>query len=172
MILFKTGQFGIEFVLYLCYVKEMSVGFSTMKVRGFFNKERLNVLKEDSIVVRFDDVIMTDCSSAIIVPERSLREAGFIKTLTAHAHAHSKHEFQAMAQMAFYQFQDGELESTAVQGIVTVEGGKDVKKLTAGMVIYRDQKGHFHLLVHEGQNVKKLLEATHRFCTRWVRLDI
>jgi len=148
-----------------------------MNSQGFFNQEKLNVLKEDaikedSIVVRFDDVIMTDCSSAIIVPERALREAGFIKTLTAHAHAHSKHEFQAMAQMAFYQFQDGELESTAVQGIVTVEGGKEVEKLTAGMVIYRDQKGHFHLLVHEGQNVKKLLEATHRFCTRWVRLDI
>ncbi len=151
-----------------------------MKSPRFFNQEKLNVLKEDAInedsieriVVRFDDVIMTDCSSAIIVPERALREAGFIKTLTAHARAHSKHEFHAMAQMAFYQFQDGELESTAVKGIITVERGTEVEKLTAGMVIYRDRKGNFHLLVHEGQNAKKLLEATHRFCTRWVRLDI
>jgi hypothetical protein len=152
-------------------------GEGLIKSPRFFNREKLNVLKEDainedSIVVRFDNVIMTDCSSAIIVPERSLREAGFIKTLTAHARAHSKHEFHAMAQMAFYQFQDGELESTAVQGIVTVERGTEVEKLAAGMVICRDRKGNFHLLVHEGQNAKKLLEATHRFCTRWVRLDI
>jgi hypothetical protein len=129
-------------------------------------------MKEDAIIIRADDVMVTDCSSVIIVPERAISEAGYIKTLTANAHAHSKHEFHAMAQMAVYQFQDGELESKAVKGIVTVEGEAEVEKLITGMVIYRDLKGNFHLLAHKGQNIKKLLEVAHRFCTRWVRLDI
>jgi hypothetical protein len=129
-------------------------------------------MKEDAIIIQVDDVIVTDCSSVIIVPERAISEAGYIKTMTANANAHSKHEFHAMAQMAMYQFQDGELESTAVEGIVTVKGEGEVEKLRAGMVIYRDFKGNFHLLSHKGQNLKKLLEAVHRFCTRWVRLDI
>jgi hypothetical protein len=129
-------------------------------------------MKEDAIIIQVDDVIVTDCSSVIIVPERAISEAGYIKTMTANANAHSKHEFHAMAQMAMYQFQDGELESTAVGGIVTVKGEGVVEKLSAGMVIYRDFKGSFHLLSHNGQNLKKLLEAVHRFCTRWVRLDI
>lgn len=129
-------------------------------------------MKEDAIIIRVDEVMVTDCSSAIIVPERAVNEAGYIKTLTVNAHAHSKHEFHAMAQMAFYQFQDGELEIVTVRGIVTIEWKEEVEKLTAGIVIYRDIKGNFYVLAHAGQNIKKLLEAAHRFCTRWVRLDI
>jgi hypothetical protein len=127
---------------------------------------------EDAIVLRFDDVVVTDCSSAIIVPERAVDEAGYIKTLTINAHSHSKHEFHAMAQTAFYQFQDGELEAVDVRGTITVGWGHEHEQLSAGLVIYRDFHGNFHVLVHPGQNKKKLLEAAHRFCTRWVRLDI
>lgn len=129
-------------------------------------------MKEDAIVLRFDDVVVTDCSSVIIVPERAVDEAGYIKTLTANALAHSKHEFHAMAQTACYQFQDGELEVVDVYGVITVEWGQEHEQLNAGLVIYRDLHGNFHILVHPGQNKKKLLEAAHRFCTRWVRLDI
>lgn len=131
-----------------------------------------NVVKENAIVLRFDDVIVTDCSSAIIVPERAVDEAGYIKTLTVNAHAHSKHEFQTMTQMAYYQYQDGEVQITAVKGVITVSWGNEVEELTAGMVIYRDLTGNFHVLAHAGQNRKKLLETAHRYCTRWVRLDI
>ena len=40
------------------------------------------------------------------------------------------------------------------------------------MVIAVDAQGGLCLIAQEGQNIKKLLEAAHRFCTRWVRLDI
>jgi hypothetical protein len=154
-------------------VKSILQGRSyTLETQVFSNQEKRNTVKKDAIVVRFDDIMVTDCSSAIIVPERAIDEAGYIKTLTANAHAHSKHEFHAMAQMACYQFQDGELEVAAVDGIITVEWEKEVDQLTAGMVIYRDFTGNFHVLAHIGQNWKKLLEVAHRFCTRWVRLDI
>jgi len=137
-----------------------------------FRSGEENIVKENAIVLRFDKVILTDCSSAIIIPEKAIDEAGYIKTLTANALAHSKHEFHALAQMAYYQFQDGELEVADVNGIVTVERGDELVNLTAGMIIFRDFTGDFHVLAHSGQNKKKLLETAHRFCTRWVRLDI
>ena len=124
------------------------------------------------MIIRFDDVVVTDCTSAIIVPERAVSEAGYIKTLTANANAHSKHEFQAMAQTAYYQYQDDELEVTSVTATLHIELREEVETLAAGVVIYRDTGGEFHILAHAGQNVKKLLEAANRFCTRWVRLDI
>jgi hypothetical protein len=132
----------------------------------------MNVLNEDAISIRFDDTMVRDCSSVIIVPERALSEAGFIKTLTAGDLAYAKHEFHAMAQMAFYQFQDGELEMTEARSAISITCRREDESLTAGMVIYRDGEGNFHLLAHKGQNAKKLLEAANRFCTRWVRLDI
>jgi hypothetical protein len=129
-------------------------------------------VKEDAIVLRFDDVTITDCSSVIIVPERAVDEAGYIKTLTATAQAHSKHEFHALAQMACFQFQDGELEIATVNGSVIIEWKKEREELHAGLVIYLDFKNNFHVFAHPGQNYKKLLETAHRFCTRWIRLDI
>jgi hypothetical protein len=126
----------------------------------------------DAIILQYDDSTVTDCNSAIIVPERAIDEAGYIRTLTASANASSKHEFQAMAQTVSYQFQDGELDVAAVNGIITLQWKMEVEKLTSGMVIYRDFKGNFHVLAHAGQNYKKLMEAAYRFCTRWVRLDI
>ncbi len=127
---------------------------------------------EDTMRIRFDATEVTDCTCALVIPERAVTEAGYIKTLTTKALAHSKHEFQAMSQTVYYRYQDGEVEITAVNGPLSVEWLQDVETLMAGIVVYRDGSGEFHILAHPGQNVKKLLEAAHRFCTRWVRLDI
>jgi hypothetical protein len=129
-------------------------------------------MSEESIQIRFDSNKVTDCSSAIIVPEKAIDEAGYIRTLTCNANAHSKHEFHALAQMAYYQFQDSETQITEVHGSIALELAGEVEELQAGMVIYRDISGNLHILAHTGQNMKKLLETANRFCTRWVRLDI
>ena len=137
-----------------------------------FTRNMRDVLKQDWISIHYDENVVTDCTSAIIVPERAIREAGYIKTLTANADAHSKHEFQAMAQTAYYQYQDEELAASQVSKTLSLEWKGEDETLAAGLVIYRDAVGEFHILAHTGQNVKKLLEAANRFCTRWVRLDI
>ncbi len=129
-------------------------------------------LQKDTIQIRSGDTLVTDCNSAILVPERAVHEAGYIKTLTTNAHAHSKHEFQAMAQTVYYRFQDDELEIAQIQGTLVLEWQGEAETIEGGIVIYRDGSGEFHVLAHSGQQVKKLLEAAYRFCTRWVRLDI
>ncbi len=126
----------------------------------------------DTIILQFAGHTITDCASLIIVPEIAIAEPGYIKTLTIKATAHAKHEFQAMARMAYFQFQDDELEITPLKDPLGITFRGETEYLTAGMVLYRDLAGQFYVLVHEGQNRKKLLEAGHRFCTRWVRLDI
>jgi hypothetical protein len=125
----------------------------------------------ESIQIGFADSRI-ECGSVIIIPEKAVEEAGYIRTMAAGASAHSKHAFHAMAQMALYQYEDGELVPETVQGPLTVTGKDADEVLQAGMVIAVDALGGLRLIVHAGQNSKKLLEAAHRFCTRWVRLDI
>jgi hypothetical protein len=132
----------------------------------------MNTLSKDAIIIRFEDDTVRECSSAIMIPERAITEAGYIKTMTSNANAHSKHEFHAMAQMALFQFKDGELDIETVNGPLTVEWKNEVETMIAGLVVFVDAQGHLRLIAHSGQNAKKLLEVAHRFCTRWIRLDI
>lgn len=107
-----------------------------------------------------------------MVPEIAITEPGYIKTMTTNAEAHSKHEFFAMAQMAYYQYQDDELEVVCVRAPLQVVMSETVEEIISGMIIYRDGKGELHVLIHDHLNRKKMLETTNRYCTRWVRLDI
>ncbi len=125
-----------------------------------------------TIEITFDKKIITESASVIIVPEMALQEAGYIKMFTVKDLAHSKHEYHAMAQMAYFQYQDDELEIGEIDSSATVTCGNDTVKVDGGIVIWRNENGEFHVVAHPQQNRKKLLEAAYRFCTRWVRLDI
>jgi hypothetical protein len=125
-----------------------------------------------TITIRYASTIITDCESVISVPEIALQEAGYIKTFTAKDSAHAKHEYHALAQMAYFQFQDDELDIVEIDSPVKIACGAEVSEMDGGMVLYREMDGSFHVLVHVLQNRKKLLEAVYRYCTRWVRLDI
>ena len=113
-----------------------------------------------------------DCVSIIIVPEIAIKEAGYIKMLTVKDAAHAKHEYHAMAQMAYFQFQDEELEIQEIDSVITITCGEENIELSDGMIICRDHTGDFHVLIHARQNRKKILEAAYRYCARWVRLDL
>ena len=125
-----------------------------------------------SILITSNGDVIVDCVSIIIVPENALNEAGYIKMFTVKDAANAKHEYHAMAQMAYYQFQDEELEIQEVGSAITITCGEEKIELGDGMVICRDRDGEFHVLSHRVQNRKKFLEAAYRYCTRWVRLDI
>lgn len=124
-----------------------------------------------SITFCYEDVVYEDCLCALIVPAQALDEPGYIKGLSA-AGSSSKHEFQALAQTAYYQFQDDELRVEFTSAPLEIGGGDLPEVLEHGMVIYRDGQGSISVVAHQGLNLSKLLEAANRFCTRWVRLDI
>ncbi len=115
---------------------------------------------------------INDCTSVVIVPEIAVREAGYIKALTGSAKSGSKHEFHALAQMAYFQYQDDELEAEPLEGICHIVQENSVETLESGLLIYRNEAGEIHIASHGNVNCKKLLEAANRYCTRWVRLDI
>jgi len=77
-----------------------------------------------------------------------------------------------MAQIALSRFEDGELGIEVVHGPLTIEWKNEVETIAAGLVAFLDPEGNLHLIAHPGQDAKKLLQAAHRFSTRWVRLDI
>jgi len=129
-------------------------------------------MKNDSIIIRFEDDTVTEGTSVIIIPEKAMNEAGYITTLTTKSKAHSKHEFHAIAHIALSRYQDGELEVEAVHGSFTIECKDEIETITAGVLVLLDSQGNLHLIDNSGQNVHKLLQLAHRFCTRWIRLDI
>ena len=127
---------------------------------------------EKFIQITSGEDIIADCVSIIIVPGIAIKEAGYIKMLTVKDAAQAKHEYHTMAQMAYFQFQDEELEIQEIDSVITITCGEENMELSDGMIICRDQTGDFHVFIHVMQNRKKILEAAYRYCTRWVRLDI
>jgi hypothetical protein len=83
----------------------------------------------------------------------------------------TKHEFYALAQTAFMQFQDEDLAVFTVEAPIRLEGPES-GVCESGMAICRDLEGGLHVWAHRDLSQRKLLEAAHRFCTRWIRLDI
>jgi hypothetical protein len=130
------------------------------------------VESENLITIKIDDVNTITCDSIIIIPKKSLEEAGYIKTFSLQAGGNDKHEFHAMSQVVYYQFQDDELEVEYVDHSLTIVQNDESETVDDGIVIYRDLEGAFHVLSLQSEMIKKFLETGFRFCTRWVRLDI
>ena len=126
----------------------------------------------DTILIESATGKIIDCESIILIPEMALQEAGFIKTFTIRESGSAKHEYHALAQMAYFQYQDDELEIIEINDPLTITCGTESSRIDGGMVLYRAVNGSFHVLVHGSPNRKKLLETAYRYCTRWVRLDI
>ena len=126
----------------------------------------------ETIVIQSAAAAIDSCESVIIVPQIAVEEPGYINCLTTKDSAHAKHEFHAMAQMAYFQFQDGELNVEEVESSLTIISGTEKIEVSDGMILCRNLDGKFRALFHPLLNRKKLLEAAYRYCTRWVRLDI
>lgn len=120
-----------------------------------------------STTMHFDD-----CETVIVVPEKAMNEAGYIQMFSVKDSGHAKHDYHALAQMAYFQLQDDELDVRKVDSPLTVHAAGETIELCGGMVVCRDTSGAMYVLVQAGQNSKKLLEAAYRYCTRWIRLDI
>ena len=128
----------------------------------------------DSIQIRIDgdggNVVV--CTAILVVPEKALSEAGYIRALTAGPAAQSKHEFHTMAQTALMQFEDGELPPLSVNGTIEVTGADGNVEFDTGLLVARLPAGNIVLFINTDQSAHKLLKAAHRFCTRWIRLDL
>jgi len=124
------------------------------------------------IRVESEQEILSNCETVIVVPEIAIKEPGYMQVFTTKDNAHAKHEYHAMAQMAYFQYQDDELELKEVSGTITVATNDESVTVDGGMILSREPGGTFLAFIHPLQNKKKLLEACYRYCTRWVRLDI
>lgn len=124
------------------------------------------------ISLTMDDLVVEDCSSVLVIPDKAVQEPGYIKGLSSSAGGSAKHEFHALAQMAYFQYQDDELEIVVTDSPCQISDGQETEVLHSGMVIVRDSNGMIHAVAHRDINQKKLLESANRYCTRWVRLDI
>ena len=118
--------------------------------------------------------VLAEGAAAITVPEAALSDPSLIRTLTASDASTTKHDLHALSQMALYDFEDGELQPVVVEeGVsVMVRSRSDAVRLERGLVVVRSTAGRPVILVHRGVDAPRLLRQAHRFCTRWIRLDV
>lgn len=128
-------------------------------------------MESEWITVRTGGKIL-DCDTVILVDHRALEEEGHITMLSSNSGPQTKHEFYALAQMALIQFQDEELDVSPVEGPIKVAWKNAVSQIASGMAISRTGDGDLSVLAHTALPQRKLLEAAHRYCTRWIRLDV
>jgi hypothetical protein len=112
------------------------------------------------------------CTVVILVPEKALAEHGFIRTLTVSQTSQSKHEFHALTQTALMLHEDHELIPISVPGAIQVSTADQTVTLGLGVLIGRLSTGEVVVFSNTVQPTRKYLEAAHRFCTRWIRLDL
>lgn len=124
------------------------------------------------ITLKFETSQDLECETIVIIPEKAIDEPGYIKAFTTKDSANAKHEYHAMAQMAYFQYQDDELEMTELGEPLIIKTSTEDFLLTDGMVLARTPVGNFLAFIQANQNKKKLLETGYRYCTRWVRLDL
>jgi len=122
--------------------------------------------------VQLDSDVVDGCETVIVVPEKALAEAGYIKSFTLKDSGHAKHELHALAQMVYFQYQDEELEVIDVGDVITVADESEKVELRDGMILFKLTEGTIKAAAQGMINRKKYLEAAYRYCTRWVRLDI
>ena len=125
-----------------------------------------------SNTLQVSGAISQQCRTVLVVPGRAVAEPGYIKAFTVADAGSAKHEYHALAQMAYFQFQDEELTCTTVDSPLIIDSDGEPLSVNDGMVLCRDLAGAVLALIFAGENRKKLLEAAYRYCTRWVRLDI
>ncbi|THB72021.1 MAG: hypothetical protein D6B25_17590 [Desulfobulbaceae bacterium] len=108
----------------------------------------------------------------IHVPEQALDEHGYIQSFSINDGPSVKHEYHALAQMAYYQHQDGELDIERFDTPVQITGDNIDESYQSGLLIFRDDQGMLRAGAYDDTQTQKLLEAAYRYFTRWVRLDI
>ncbi len=112
--------------------------------------------------------------TAILVPDRAIDEPGHIRTLPAAPNSTAKHDLHQLSQMALFDFEDAELTPRTVpDGVVLVARMDDeVMQLEDGLIVLREEDGTPLVIAREGAAIRALLSHAHRFCTRWIRLDV
>lgn len=108
----------------------------------------------------------------IHVPDQALEEQGYIAAFSINDGSSVKHEYHALAQMAYYQNQDGELAFESLETVVAITGETVAESYQAGLLIFRDDQEMLRVAAYDDADKNKLLEAAYRYFTRWVRLDI
>jgi hypothetical protein len=107
-----------------------------------------------------------------LVPDIALLEAGHIRTASADSGAQAKHAFYALTQTATMLFQDDDLKVVETEGSIVLKKGPGEDTVESGLVVMRLPSGGILVVSNSPESLRKLLETAHRYCARWIRLDI
>lgn len=127
-----------------------------------------------SLEIRNGDQVLSLAEIAIVIPVDSPSSPSKLAGFVAGSEATAKHAFHALSQIALYDFEDEILDIEAIpEGqLLVVKANECDTPIDEGMIIVRDTEGKVHIFAHDNVDHYRLLKFAHRYCTRWVRLDI
>ena len=126
----------------------------------------------DAIHILSADQLVCESLDAIAVPEIALSAPDHIRTFSATTGSQNKHNLYTLSQMMLIEFEDGELKPRQFQSDLTVTAGASRVRVDDGIVVARNLDGRLEVLSNAQKPLRKFVEVTNRFCTRWIRLDI
>ena len=126
------------------------------------------------IKIYADKKLLTEAETVLLSPWDAPEYPDKFMGKTVQSDANAKHAYHALSQIAFFDYEDNILNVQKIPSdapiIVESAGGKS--EIGKGLVIARHPKGEVLVFVHEDQDLQSLLRFAHRYCTRWIRLDV
>jgi len=112
--------------------------------------------------------------AAVIVPEAALDQPDLIRTLTVAGIDAAKHSLHALCQIAVVEEEEGSLDALSVprDEALQVDNAGETIVMPCGSVLLLGTDGSVRVACHEGLRRDRLVKAAHRFCTRFIRLDL
>jgi hypothetical protein len=118
--------------------------------------------------------LLNEAETALLTPADAPEYPDKFRGETTQSAVNAKHAYHALAQIAFFDYEDKILEVVSVppETVLTIRGEHTQGQVDEGLIVARDAQGKVRVFAHEGQDLFALLKFAHRYCTRWIRLDI
>ncbi len=112
-------------------------------------------------------------SSAIGLPSGAEENTGKMILWTTDSAHQRKHTLFSLMQTVQIRHEDKDLDiETFSGGPFILSFGEESTEVEHGVVVSTDESGAIHLYAHEDADIRSLIRAANKYCTRWIRLDV
>ena len=126
-----------------------------------------------TIHVTHADSHLSAGGSAIGLPSGAEENTGKMILWTTDSAHQRKHTLFSLMQTVQIRYEDGDLDiETFPGGPFILSFGNESAEVERGLVVCTDEKGGIHLYAHEDVDIRSLIRAANKYCTRWIRLDV
>jgi hypothetical protein len=129
---------------------------------------------ETTYTLYLDGEPLCSTDAVIVVPSQAIDDPALIRLHCNAFDSSGKHTLYSLSQIAMIDYEDGLLQIIEVQTEqkAAYDVGRGLQTLDRGLILFRAETGGAKVLSKNAGDIKRLLKQTHRYCTRFIRLDV